>query len=394
MNEDLTEEMREGSDGTGGSGFLRAVLETTGTKGLVLVGFLGFITVYSFVFGVASLEGVTFPVVLIASLVAGFVVEYMADISDEADPVGLMILGIAVAYTALEAGGIRQGIWFPLASSVALLGTTAYDSLTEGVEADVVDFFGNLDIVGLYSGILLLVYSLLYYGGQIEFIYTPFFLVLSFVFVASVLVTSVAYVLKTSGPAVAEAGELHQRLISVVRSLDSVEDSEDREVMAEQVRAISNVINGLRIPSDVEDSDGMISVVVPLNDPVEVYETVRYSYILEKAEEVNLTGYAVDEDDNLLLFRRGTPVKYYLSEEDGYGNDFESLVKSGKFTGNVRLYTAGYPLMDSLESVTPEVSSGEDSDEPSFSDINLSEVAEEDMSPESLVDEVEEEAEA
>ncbi|MDY6780017.1 MAG: hypothetical protein SV760_05640, partial [Halobacteria archaeon] len=194
--------------GGGGETFLDIVIDTTGTKGIILVSYLVLVTLVSSVWGTRSLEGVLPGAVLVIALSAGLAFEKNS-LDRDTDVLGVTIVGIAIVYTFLEALGIRQGLLFPLVSAGVLLGTVAYDSSRKR-STDLIEFLGSVDLVGLYGSILLVVYSLLYVGGQLSFIYSPYFPGFILAFVATVLSTSVGYMSRASKSSTQiSPGELH-----------------------------------------------------------------------------------------------------------------------------------------------------------------------------------------
>jgi len=245
--------------------------------------------------------------------------------------------------------GVLQYLWFPVASAVLLLAAAGYRSWTEGVSTPA-EFVEHLDIVGLYGGILLLVYSLILWGGQLTFIYSRLFPAILLMFVVSLLVTTLAYATRSTGLGM-PSEELHRRLVSVVRGLDDIEDDEDRERLGSHVLAVAQALTGFRIPSRVTVSEGPVPVVLPDTEPMETQPRDVWS-LLGRLKGRRFTGYVVDENGNVILFRDGSLRKFYLADEGEYVTDKERLGDVDGF-GEVLVYTAPYGFIDSVDSITP-----------------------------------------
>lgn len=333
--------------------FFDSVVDTTGMKGVVLVSYLVLVTLVSAAVGTRALEGVIPGVALLAALAGALYIEKQ-QYGGKIDSVGLLVIGIVAVYTVMEAAGVRQNAWFPLASASALFGMVAWSAVRQH-HSDVVDFMGNVDLVGLYGSVLLVIYSILLLGGQLSFIYTPYFPGFALVFVASVLMTSVAYVSKSAGPEATRPGELHHRLISVVRSLDEIENEGEREELAQQVRAVAGVLNGVTMPSRVEDSQGHVPIVLPVSNFVMAFGSAGYDNLLDRVREDGVTGYVTDSDENVVLLRNGSPVKYYVRGRNELGSDVDDVKRLDPeaFESGVRVFEATYTLVDAIESVTP-----------------------------------------
>lgn len=334
----------------GSRSFLGSIADLITVKGVVLVLYLSVITGVSLVVGRAA-HGFVAGAVL-AFLLAGAVAFERARYG-RLDYVGVASVTVAAAYAALEYVGTLQDLWFPVSASVLLLVTSGYQAWRDDVSS-AAEFVEHLDVVGLHGGVLLLLYSLLLAGAPLEFIYAPVFPAVLLFFAVSLLVTTIAYA--TRSPSVA-ADELHHRLVSVVRGLEQVDDEEDRNRLGEHVRAVAQALTGVPVPSRVVVEDGPVPVVLPASRPV--YEADGVDDLLRRAEDTEATGYAVDDGD-VLLIKKGTPTRYYLSEEDRFGHP--DALPDGRF-GSARLYTATYAFVDAVASVVPEPGAEVEGDE-------------------------------
>lgn len=326
--------------------FLSSLTRLLTVKGVVLLLSLSFITGISVVAGVRVVEG-PLPGLVLTVLLLGAVMTESAKY-EKKDYVGIVAVAAAAVYTALEFVGIFQYAWFPVTVAVFLIGASAFTSVKREPET-AAEFVENLDIVGLHGGILLLIYSLLLWGGQLSFIYAPVFPAVLLVFVLALLVTTIAYATRSTELGM-QPDELHHRLVSVVESLRGVE-GEDRERLGEHVRAVADALTGFPIPTEISISEGSIPVVLPDTDPV-VYNTKNIYALRGRLNSARFTGYAVDEEGNILLAKNGTPAKYYVASKDEYVADADEL-PAGAFS-NARVYTAAYAFIDSVISITPK----------------------------------------
>jgi hypothetical protein len=322
--------------------FLASIADLITVKGVVLILYLSVITGVSVVAGRAA-HGFL-PAVGLTVLLAGAVAfDYLH--YGRLDYVGVSSVVVAGAYTALEYAGVLQNLWFPVSASVLLLFTSGYQAWRDDVNG-AAEFVEHLDVVGLHGGVLLLLYSLLLAGAPLEFIYAPVFPAVLLFFAVSLLVTTIAYATRSAS---VTSDELHHRLVSVVRGLKDIEDDEDRQKLAEHVRAVAQALSGVAVPSRVRVEDGAVPVVLPATPPP-VYEADGVEDLTRRVRETGVTGYAVDGGD-VMLFKNGTPTRYYLDEEDRFGHP--DVLPDGRFE-EPRLYPAAYVFVDAVESVVPE----------------------------------------
>lgn len=321
--------------------FLGSVADLVTVKGLVLLFFLSVITGISVVAGTV-VEGF-YPGLALTFLLAGSAI-FEKLYYDRFDAVGVVAVGLAAAYTALEFVGVLQDLWFPVAAAVLLLATAAYDAWSQDV-ADAAQFVENLDVVGLHGGILFFLYAILLAGAPLDFIYAPVFPAVLLFFALSLLLTTIAYAARS--PSVTSE-ELHHRLVSVVNGLEDVQDTESREKLAQHVRAVAQALQGVHVPSRVSVEGGAVPVVLPAAGPP-VYEADGYEALVDFVRDSRLTGYAVDGGD-VLLVKNGEPTLYYLSDKDRFGH--ADALPDGFFE-EARVYSAAYAFVDSVEAVLP-----------------------------------------
>jgi hypothetical protein len=335
------------------------VMETAGTKGVILVLYLVAVTAGAATAGMSVVEGVLPGALLVALLAVGILVE-VSVLERSVDHVGVLMMGIGLAYAVTEYLGVAQGLWFPAGASGVLLASVVVDAVRHGTEDgfDVVDTLGSIDIVGLYTGILLAVYALLYSGDQLAFLQTPYFPAFALAFAVSILLTSTAYISRAAAKA-EDPGKLHRRLVSVIGSLDDVEDDEEKREIAQHVRAVAGALNGVEIPCNVEDEEGRVPLVLPVSHKQIAFRSADLAGAMEELQRIEdgrLDGFLIDGDRNVGFVRSGDLVKFYLRRTERYGDDRENLASSDAFEADVRGYRADRALIDAVIEVTPEPS--------------------------------------
>lgn len=314
-------------------------------KGVLLLFFLTGMTAVSAIEG-RAVEGLVPGLVLTVLLVGS--VAYERTLNDRNDAVGVVSVVLASAYTGLEYAGVNQGVWFPLSAAFVLLATAGYGAWKDDT-ANPAEFVEHLDVIGLHGGILFILYALLYAGAPLEVVYSPVFPAVLLFFALSLLVTTVAYAVRSPSLDV-EEDELHHRLVSVVRSLSEIRDEEDRESLGGHVRSVAQALTGVHIPSRVEVSSGRVPVVLPVSgEPV--FEADDIDDILKRVEEQNLTGYAVTDEGTALLVKNGEPSVYYVDQKDDFGTN-PDVLPYGYF-GDARAYSSQYTFVDAVEDVLP-----------------------------------------
>lgn len=353
-------------DETGPSTFGGMILETAGVKGIVLVLYLVAVTAAGSMYGVSFVEGVLPGGLLVALLALGLLTE-VSLLRRPIDHIGVLVMVIALAYTAIEYLAVyegvlvKQGVWFPMAAAAVLLGAVTVDAVRNrsGPGFDVVDMMGNVDIVGLYGGMLLIVYGLLVQGGQIDFLYTPYFPAFALAFAVSILLTSAAYISRAAAEA-DDGGQLHRRLVSVIGSLTDVEDDEEKREIAQHVRAVAGALNGIEIPSEVEDDEGRVPLVLPVSHNQIAFRSSSLDDALDRAAEAEMVGFVADVDQNVIFVAGGEPVRFYHQATERYDDEIGRLRETAAFKDDVRGYMAGSALVDDVLDVTPEPSGAAD----------------------------------
>lgn len=327
-----------------------ATADLVTAKGVVLLVFLAGITVASIAVGEA-IEGVLPGAALAVLLVCAVAYE---DVRNETiDVVGVVAVVLATVYTGLEYIGIRrQGLWFPLVAAFLLLATSAFVAWRAETE-HAAEFVEKLDVVGLHGGILFILYSLLYLAVSTteastnELLFSPVIPAVVLFFALSLLGTTVAYAARSSTVDVA-SDELHHKLVSVVRGLAELDDTEERESLGQHVRSVAQALSGVQLPSSVGVSDGRVPVVLPVSgEPA--FEAEDIDELLKATGESGLTGYAVSDGGSAILFKNGKTAVYYIAPKDHFGTN-PDVLPYGYF-GDSRVYASPYSFVDAVEDV-------------------------------------------
>ncbi|MDY6779123.1 MAG: hypothetical protein SV760_00950, partial [Halobacteria archaeon] len=126
-------------------------------------------------------------------------------------------------------------------------------------------------------------------------------------------------------------------------------------------------LDGVALPSTIEDSRGKIPIVLPDSDPSKRYRGNTVEGILEAIRSESLTGYVVTEDDDVYLARNGNLVKYYVDGE--FGTDTDEI---GRAPRTATLFELSHNFLNDVDSLTPSEYEGrvaEESDEGKFESI-------------------------
>ncbi|MDY6780018.1 MAG: hypothetical protein SV760_05645, partial [Halobacteria archaeon] len=123
------------------------------------------------------------------------------------------------------------------------------------------------------------------------------------------------------------SAEFHELLISTVRGMKDIENEGVRQDLAEKMRLISENIEGLSLPTTVEDKYGGIPVVLPTSNPVKTYTSEKVDEILDDVGDDSLTGYVMFNDNDVFLLRNGNIVIYYVNGE--YDDDTDHIPEIG-----------------------------------------------------------------
>lgn len=281
------------------------------------------------------------------------------------EPLMEKIDGVGLSFVVLTLGYVLVSYWeigvdwrMTAVAAGVIFGAVVYDygfgSDGEGEE---------VDIVGFAVAEVLVVYSIVIGTGWEAFGNSATFGVLAFLVYAGTVAGFAGYAVVTREVIVSRTDdEIHEALIGAtaeVYYLDEVE-GDARYGLASYLRRASESLDGVRVPTLVNDGEGRVPIVVSTRSPDGRLFATDTDEILETAKEERLTGYAV-YGNNVLFFRNGTLSKYYHDGEFGF--DADELEDS---VTEATLHALDHSTLVDLDDVTPKpetVKSKEESDE-------------------------------
>jgi len=333
--------------------YLRRLSESLGAKGaVILVGApvsLGLFAV--------GLEFVT-PTVIAGLLTLAFVLAVGYDIwrdpRRKVDTVGASMVVISAAYTALLL--IETGFhWtYAIGGVGLLLGAVAYEYLSKGGEGGMSELHEtdvdplHLDIVGFVAAEILVVYAVLHSTGWGNFADSAVFVILAYVIYVSTVAAFAGYAVITREIVVSRtADQVHEALASVLEDISAIEDEELRKKLALNLRRVAECLDGVRIPTKLEDQYGRVPAVVSTRKPDLHRIDMEVDNVVELAKRAGFTGYVVHGGD-VLVFRNGELAKYYID-----GRYKESTDRIGVRVGDASFYELEYPTVTDFIDITP-----------------------------------------
>ena len=320
------------------------LLGVVGAKGLVLFFALVVLVVLAATVPGLVSEPVTGALVAVA-LGAAVALDRELSPEEDVDPVGLSVLVAAVVYTAAVAVGPSPGWLSALGASVVVLAATAYAYVRDGSVRP--------DVLGLLTAGTLVAYAALRLTGWTGFAHSPVFGVLVLLVGAGFVAASVSARPRTVEPEVEpdRDEELHRLLLGVLNDIADIPDEDVREDIASKMRLVAGKLEGVKIPTEVEDGHGRVPVVLPDTAPEQRHEDATVKDVLEAADSDRFTGYVVHgERDAVLMFRNGTLFKHY--SDVGFGYEADSL---GDSTGRseAAFFALGHMPLNDLDDLTP-----------------------------------------
>lgn len=339
--------------------YFRRLFDVLGAKGtVVLATFPVTIAVLSvapeaFDKGVAGL-------ILAAAFVYAVFVDKHADKKDEIDSVGVSFVVVSLLYSVLSLTGIGFGWKSAFVASVLILGAVAYDyAFQGGVPEEIPDIQQaeedvdplTIDVVGFVVAEILLVYAILLATGWGSFANSPAFGSLAFLVYTGTAAAFAGYAVVTREVVVSRTSdEVHEILVGVLGDLRDIEQDILRKDIASKMRRASETLDGVKLPTNVEDEYGEVPAVISTRRPDRREAGISSKELLDKAAEDRFTGYVV-HGDNVLVFRNGMLSKYYRSGEGEYG--YEAADLEGE-TGDATFHSLDHPTLNDLDDITPK----------------------------------------
>jgi len=349
-----------------GETYLRRLLDVLGAKGIVVL------AAFPAVFAVSS--AFVDPV---SRAVAGFlfaaafsyalVLDKERSPTDEIDPVAVSLVLVSAGYAVLAALGAGVTAASALAGAVLVFGAVVYGYLfkegvpdnisTESLQEIDADPL-HIDVVGFALVELTVIYSVLLATGWAEFANSPAFGVLAFLVYAGTVSTFAGYAVVTREVVVSRTDdEVHELLVGVLGDISAIDDDVLRNDISSRMRLVADCLDGVKLPTEVEDEHGEVPVVLSTRRPDARRLDVSADEVLDAADEKGFTGYAV-HGETVLLFRNGTMTKYYRDGEYGYNpGELDASVADATF------HTLDHQLLNELDDVTPKDEDVVDPDE-------------------------------
>ncbi len=268
---------------------------------------------------------------------------------------GVAMVLIAAAFTVVASLGFVPSWRFALFSSFFLFAVVAADYVyrsnpnvkfgeTELSSLDS-DDLTHLDVVGFVFSELLLVYAIVVYAGWSSFAHHPVFPSLAFVLVSTFFAVVAGYRVVREEVFITPDTDLNEVLVGLVRETKDVEDDVLRRDIASKLRSMSEVLDGVSLPTDVRDKYGTVPTVLPDEEPDHEVERCGMEEMLDEADRRRHTGYVLHGDD-VYLTRNGALVTSFVGGE--YTQE-----PSSKLETEARFHETTHAVVNQLEEVLP-----------------------------------------
>jgi len=301
--------------------YFRKLLDALGARGLVLLLALPMVTAL----GTFSPETVREPVagvLLTVTLVAAFFLDERWFPDEEIDIVGVSLIAVAVAYTGIKLAGFSFSWWVGFLSAVFVFGAVLYEYISGGTDDETIQYTEadviRVDIVGLVAAETLLFYAILRAAGWGNFAHSATFGVIVFILYTATVSAFAGYNVVTRQPReITIDDEMYDKIIGVVREVRDVSSDGVRNALATKIRLVIEGLEGVKLPTKIQDRYGEIPIILPTHAPAAVLTQAQTDEVIKEAEDAEFTGYVV-HGDRTLLFRNGALFKYYHDGDYGY----------------------------------------------------------------------------
>jgi len=331
--------------------YLRRLYEALGVKGVAV---LVAVPLALAVSSVTELNTAVLGGGLTVVFVAAFVADSKQDAASAIDTVGLSFVVVSAGYTSLLFSETVFDWRYAVGAGGLVLGAVAYEYLSKGGDvlgevhgADVDPL--HLDIVGFVVAEILVVYAVLHSTGWGVFADSPVFVILAYIFYASTVAAFAGYAVITREIVITRTSdEVHAAVVSVLEDVRDIADERLRKKLALNIRRVAECLDGVRIPTRVQDQYGRVPAVLPTRNADVRRIDMSVEEVLKVAAGADFTGYAF-QDDTVFLFRNGDLSKYY---EGG-----RYVARAAEITdrvGDVSFYSLEYPTLKNLIEITPE----------------------------------------
>jgi len=274
---------------------------------------------------------------------------------------------VSLGYTVLFFTGTDFGWPSSFVASLLLFVAVVYDYAFGGGtsgESDTETTQGtgvgplHIDIVGFVVTQLLLVHSILLATGWGQFANSSTFGALAFLVYTTTTAAFAGYAVVTREVVVSRTSEeVHEILIGVLGDVYDIENDVLREDIASKMRMTADCLDGVKIPTNVEDGYGEVPAVVPRRKPDRRSIQELAESVIKTAVDESFTGYII-HDENVLLFRNGLLIKYYRDGE--YGYEIEDIKDT---VGDATFHSVEHSTLNDLDDITPNEGDVTDSEE-------------------------------
>lgn len=334
--------------------YLRRLSEVLGAKGLML---LVVVPVALGLSAVASniLSPVVVGVLLTLAFVGALVADSMRDPESKVDTVGLSLVVVVAGHTLLLLTEVSFNWTYAVGGAGLILGTVAYEYLSKGGDGGMAEIHEtdvdplHLDIVGFVTAEILVVYAVLHSTGWSQFANSAVFVILAYIIYVSTVAAFAGYAVITKEIVISRTADMvHEALASVLEDISSIEDDDLREKLALNLRRVAECLDGVRIPTKLEDQYGRVPAVVSTRKPDLHRIDMEIDDVVKLAKKAGFTGYVIHDED-VLLFSNGELAKYYID-----GRYKESLDRVGVRVGDASFYELEYPTVKDFIDITPD----------------------------------------
>lgn len=270
--------------------------------------------------------------------------------------VSVVVLGVAgvTALAALAgAGVVFAAVVYEYVFAEGTPEDLSADSIRD-VESDPL----HIDVVGFAVVELIVVYSVLLATGWGELANSAVFGALAFLVYVSTVATFAGYAVVTREVVLSRTDdEVHEILVGVLGDISAIDDDVLRQDISSRMRLVADCLDGVKLPTEVEDEHGEVPVVLSTRRPDARRLEATPDEVIDAAAEKGFTGYVV-LDGAALLFRNGAMSKYYRDGEYGYDPD-----ELGDTVADATFHSLDHLTLNELDDVTPKDEDVVDPDE-------------------------------
>lgn len=268
---------------------------------------------------------------------------------EKVDVVGLVMLVLVLGYVVLSFWSLPVGWRGTVVAAAVVLAAVVYDyAAVEGEDSEV-----NVDVVGFAVAEVLVLRSVVTSTGWSGFADSPTFGAIAFLVYGGTVAAFAGHAAVTREVIVSRTDdEIHRTLFGVLGNLRIIEDGTTRKKMAAEMRRAAASLDGVELPSVVEDNEGAVPVVVSERQPDGRLFTAEVEEVLETAANDGFTGYVV-YGNGVLIFRNGGLSKFYADGEYGYDpRELEDRITEATF------HSLEHGTLNDLDEVTPSEKRG------------------------------------